>query len=390
MTNVLPIEIGKTPQQIITMDGALDEVIEKVEATINGFSPNLNTAKGRKEIASLASKIAKTKTAIDGAGKEMTDEWRTKTSAVNAVRKRARDELDRLRDEARKPLTDWEAEQEALEAKRKQTYQDLVNLGCVGFGETSEQIKARISKIEAIEMGAWWGDLEKRANTEKERSIAHLTNLAAQAEQNEKQAAELAEMKRKQEQAEREKREAEAKAQAAKAERERIEREKRAAEERRVQHAKNMIEYINCCADGFIGGQPQAFGILLHELKEKVVIDDTFGDLKTTAEEALNLAIKRLTEQQQIQAKEAEERRKRELAEAEECARVAEQERIEAEKRKQAEFEAMRRKDAEHHAAVVSDAKNALVNATGLSPEQCLEILDLIEADKIPHVSIKF
>lgn len=41
------------------------------------------------------------------------------TGEIDAARKKARDTLDALRDEVRKPLTDWEAEQERIEQERK-------------------------------------------------------------------------------------------------------------------------------------------------------------------------------------------------------------------------------------------------------------------------------
>ena len=54
MTAQLPIEFDKTPSQIITMEGALDALLVKVDETLNGFVPDLSTAKSRKEITALS------------------------------------------------------------------------------------------------------------------------------------------------------------------------------------------------------------------------------------------------------------------------------------------------------------------------------------------------
>ncbi|WP_277750417.1 hypothetical protein [Croceibacterium ferulae] len=43
----------------------------------------MTTAKGRKAIASLAAKVARTKTAIDDAGKKLNEEARAKINAVS-------------------------------------------------------------------------------------------------------------------------------------------------------------------------------------------------------------------------------------------------------------------------------------------------------------------
>ena len=198
MTAQLPIEFDKTPSQIITMEGALDALLVKVDETLNGFVPDLSTAKSRKEITALSQKIVRTKTAIDTAGKDLTEEARKKLDAVNTVRKRARDELDKRRDQARKPLTDWEQEQAALEARRTKGLQRLVDLGCVGFGATSKDIRKRIKEVEAFDLGDWWGDRIGKAKTERIRALALLQPQLQQAEQSEKQAAELAELKHQQ------------------------------------------------------------------------------------------------------------------------------------------------------------------------------------------------
>nr|WP_321524878.1 hypothetical protein [uncultured Cohaesibacter sp.] len=211
MTAQLPIEFDKTPAQIITMDGALDALLVKVDETLNGFVPDLSTAKSRKEITTLSQKIVRTKTAIDTAGKDLTEEARRKLDAVNAVRKRARDELDKRRDQARKPLTDWEQEQEALEARRKSELQRLVDLGCVGFGATSQGIRDRIAAVEAFDLGDWWGDRIGKATAEKNRALGILRPQLQQAEVSEKQAAELAELKHQQAEAEAKRRAEEAK-----------------------------------------------------------------------------------------------------------------------------------------------------------------------------------
>ena len=198
MTAQLPIEFDKTPSQIITMEGALDALLVKVDETLNGFVPDLSTAKSRKEITALSQKIVRTKTAIDTAGKDLTEEARKKLDAVNAVRKRARDELDKRRDQARKPLTDWEQEQADLQARRTKGLQRLIDLGCVGFGATSKDIRKRIEEVEAFDLGDWWGDRIGKAKAERTRALALLQPQLQQAEQSEKQAAELAELKHQQ------------------------------------------------------------------------------------------------------------------------------------------------------------------------------------------------
>ena len=156
--------------QIFT-EGAMDSVLHEIEEEVLGFIPDLSTVTSRKEIASLAMKVSKSKVVIDKAGKELTAEWKSKAKLVDSSRKEARDFLDMLRDRVRKPLTEWETEKKAKEE------QELLNK------ELSEAF------IDAIAMN----DLFNR-----ERDLAERERLILEAQENERQriATERAEIKR--------------------------------------------------------------------------------------------------------------------------------------------------------------------------------------------------
>jgi hypothetical protein len=94
----------------------LDEVIAETKKLVGEFEHDLSTASGRKKTASFARKIATLKTKIDGHGKDLVADWKQKCKVIDANRKKLREELDELKDLARKPLTDWEYQEE----KRKQ------------------------------------------------------------------------------------------------------------------------------------------------------------------------------------------------------------------------------------------------------------------------------
>lgn len=81
------------------------------------FVPDITTAKGRKEIASLAYKVAQTKTYLDGLGKDLVAELKEIPKLIDANRKTVRDRLDELKAKARQPLTDYEEEQARIKAE---------------------------------------------------------------------------------------------------------------------------------------------------------------------------------------------------------------------------------------------------------------------------------
>jgi len=92
---------------------AMEGVIACVKEIVNKHVPDISTAKGRSEIASLARKVASTKVFIDNLGKDYISGLNAKRDKVNAIRKNMRDTFDLERDYARQPLTDWESEEKA-------------------------------------------------------------------------------------------------------------------------------------------------------------------------------------------------------------------------------------------------------------------------------------
>lgn len=99
---------------IYSSKNGLDAYVAQVAEVVNSFEHDMKNVTSRKRTASLAAKVSKIKVKFDDMGKALTKEWQDKTKVVNANRKAMRDSLDELRDLARKPLTDWENEQEAI------------------------------------------------------------------------------------------------------------------------------------------------------------------------------------------------------------------------------------------------------------------------------------
>ena len=102
---------------LFTKGETLSEIVNQTRTLVAEFVPDLHTEAGRKKVASFASNISKLKTKIDLVGKELVSEWKSKSKVVDNSRKMVRDELDLLKLEARKPLTDWENIEKERQAK---------------------------------------------------------------------------------------------------------------------------------------------------------------------------------------------------------------------------------------------------------------------------------
>ena len=87
---------------IFTQNEMVDPILDAIRKIVSEFTPDVSTAKGRKEIASVAHKVAQSKTYLDGIGKKLTDEYKEIPKKIDANRKKIRDELDALKNEVRK------------------------------------------------------------------------------------------------------------------------------------------------------------------------------------------------------------------------------------------------------------------------------------------------
>lgn len=202
----------------------IEEILQKFEREVMSFVPDVTSAKGRKEIASLAYRVSQTKSYLDGLGKDLVAELKEVPKLIDANRKTVRDRLDALRDKARQPYTDWEAEQERIKAEEEARI-------------AAEKLAAQIESDHEIALllnEKFDRDAaEAKAEAERQR-IAHEEEIKRRAVE---QARIEAEQKAQQEREAAARREAELKAKAEQAERDRI-----AAQERAEREAKEAQE----------------------------------------------------------------------------------------------------------------------------------------------------
>ena len=109
MSNDPEIVVNETNAlAIFTATNGLDPYLDKIREEIDAFVPDLTSADGRKDIASIAYKVAKSKTALDKTGKALVSRLKEQPKLVDAERKRMRVLLDLWREEVRRPLAEWE------------------------------------------------------------------------------------------------------------------------------------------------------------------------------------------------------------------------------------------------------------------------------------------
>lgn len=98
----------------LTMDELQDILDRHVAASVRSAAGvNLNAPKNRKPFITGAAEASRTKMILDKHGKTIVEGWKKQCADIDIRRKLIRDTLDKLRDDIRLPVTDWERREKA-------------------------------------------------------------------------------------------------------------------------------------------------------------------------------------------------------------------------------------------------------------------------------------
>lgn len=125
-------------------------IVDFIESKAKDLIVDVSSAKGRRELASIAMNIAKSKVRIDDVGKNLTSKYKEMPKKIDAGRKYIRDSLDALKDKVREPLTSWENEQERIkaEAKLKKDIEEAHEIALLMNMKFDEDLKEKIARQE--------------------------------------------------------------------------------------------------------------------------------------------------------------------------------------------------------------------------------------------------
>ncbi|EPF4713915.1 cell envelope biogenesis protein TolA [Proteus mirabilis] len=241
MANELVVIEQATALDLFTAPEKVNQMLEHIKSLAEEERKELDSdfsvAKNRKAFASLAYKVAQTKTYIDKEGKAVVDKLKELPKKVDASRKIFRDELDALSTDIRKPLTEWEVQEKAreeAEALKKQIevdHEEALQMNELFDLRKAEEERKRIAREEEMKRQA-----AEQARLEAERKAQQEIEAAARREREAKEAAERAE---------REKQEAIQRAeQAAKEAKEKAERDAKEAQERAEREKQLAIDAV--------------------------------------------------------------------------------------------------------------------------------------------------
>lgn len=338
---------------LFTEGEGVEAMLADIRKQATSLVPDLSTAKGRKEIASIAFSVAKTKTYLDGFGKELTDKYKEIPKRIDANRKLIRDTLDALKDEVRAPLTQYEAAEEARVAALQSRLARLNELGSYASIEiAAADLQVMLNEVEQNALDDTWQELLPQATVAKELAAKRLGEALAARQKYEAEQAELEQLRQKQ------------------AEQDRIDRERLIAEQaaeqaRREEESRQRLER-------------EAAQHREQEAQRQALVAQQAAEQARRDSEAAELA------RQQAEANAARQ--------AEEAAtRAAEQERqrIADEQRLKDEEDARRMADRAHQGRINSAILMDLIGM-GIEEDKAVTLIKHIANNKIAHLTINY
>lgn len=332
--------------QVFTTTARLDPYLKQIRAEIDAFVPDVTTRKGRDNIASIAFKVAKSKSYLEGVGKELADVQKEIPKKIDAARKHVRDTLDAWKDEVRKPLTDWES---AEEGRVNRIKADIAAFDAIALDQSpraSAFIRQQIADAKATDVSENdYHEYTAAAAVAKDKAITALESALASAEKREAEAAELAKL--------------------------REEATERARKDNEARIAAEATERARIDAEN----------------KAKALAEET--ERKSQAEAQ---AAQRRELELKLQAEKAERERAEALNRAERAEREAKEnaDRAHAAKLKAEADEAAKREADKAHKAKINNAALAAFIAGGLAEDAAKLAVSLIAKRSIPAITINY
>ena len=340
----------------------IESIRDQVDDKINGVVWDFTKKKDRDLVASLAHKVARSKTAIDAEGKKLKEQYTVITDKIDAERKLAREALDAEKDRIRKPLTDWENAGKERKASHEGRIFGIKRLVELCEDQNSVFIQDQILALDVLIIDNF-EEYEQEAKLAKFETLEKLRNILKtreiyEAEQAELEALRLAEQQRIQrEHEERIAREATEKAQCeaeekARLEAERVQREKLEAKQREAR----------------LQAEKESALLREEQLKQKAIDDAKQAELRAEAQ------AKQAEHNKQLAIRAERERIEFERLAKEEAERKAEQARL---------------ANVEHMRKINNDVLSVIVQ-TGITEEQAKAIIKMIAKNEVPHVKINY
>lgn len=384
MSEANEIAVIPSPETALTVFSAekgLDPWLAKIREEIVGFVPDVSTAKGRAAIASLAHKVARSKTALDAAGKKVSADLKLIPKKVDAERKRVWDTLEQWQEEVRRPLNEWQAAEDARVDRHSQGIEWFRLRTDENSDLDAAELVSSIEEVESCIIDEKWEEFEAEAHRIKARALASLKDALEKRVKADSEAAELLRLRQEADARAEADRIAEAQRVAVEAERHRVEQERREQSE----ESDRLIRKAELEREQARIDQEQA------ELRTKQAERDRIAAVEQAERD--RVAAEERAEQQRIQAERLAEQERLAANDRQKLAEEkARQDEIDRQQRAADEIERQRlarESDQAHKIKIMGEAKQAIMGMN-VSEELAKAIVLKIARGEVPNVKINF
>lgn len=362
-TELAAVPPQETALAVYSAPNGLEPWLQQIRAEIDGFTPDISTRKGREAIASMAYKVARSKTALDEVGKKLVADLKEVPKKIDAERKRVRDTLEAWQEEVRRPLNEWQAAEDARIDKHNDGIESIKALAKFEEPPAASHIAQVIADLELLAIDDSWEEFLLEAAQAKDQTLIALRGLLVKRQKEEAEQAELIRLR------------AEAEAREQKEREERIARE---ASERARAEAEQKA-------------QAEREAVLRREQEAKAAAERRELQLILQAEQAERARAQ--AEADRVAAEQRAEQERKDAArraeESAEQARLEERRRADAAAAEIVRQQEARERDEAHRRSINRAALDAFID--GGMPEECAkQAITLIAQRKIPNIAISY
>ena len=343
----------------------INPMLEKIETHVRSIPTDISTDKGRKECIALAALVCKSKTFIESSRKKHLEDIQKIVKTVNASSNVSQERLQKLQDETRQPVTEWENADKARIADLEENLAAIASYGERARAEWQTLATSWMNDVIALitREGIDWQEYGQRSKLAISTAVAQIKEAIAQREKYDDEQAELAALR------------AEA---VERANREAKEKSDREEKERTAAYATVLLQEANAKAERERKAEADKAEAARLQLENE----------KRDAEAKTAKAI----EDARIAAEKAESDRVAAEAKAkadQEAAIECERQRVADEAETERKATEAREKDKKHRATINREALTALTTA-GVDSDVAKQVIELIAKRMVPHVSIQY
>lgn len=167
----------KTILEYYKKEKGLEPILDTIRNIVKEFVPDMKTATSRKDITSMAYRVSQSKVVLEGLANKLIDPQKKEVALVTTERIRVAKELDKLRDQIKKPLTDWQNDEKRRVADLVHKENRIKELGSLGQGINPKYLESYLVELDTLKPDDSWLEFYELNIERYESAKKHINDL---------------------------------------------------------------------------------------------------------------------------------------------------------------------------------------------------------------------